>query len=46
MHLQMEAENFSQGGFNDPTSLHGESMTGTSVLKLNFSKIKVTYSRI
>lgn len=46
MHLQMEARNFSQGNFSDPTSLHGESMAGLSVLRVNFSKMKVIYSEI
>ncbi|OGZ05531.1 MAG: hypothetical protein A2845_06000 [Candidatus Lloydbacteria bacterium RIFCSPHIGHO2_01_FULL_49_22] len=46
MHLQMEAQNFAQGNFSDPTGLHGESMAGISVLKTNYTKMKVTYSEI
>jgi len=46
MHIQMEAQKFSQGNFSDPVGLHGESMPGLAVLDLNFSKMKVTYSEI
>ena len=46
MHLQMEAENFSVGDFSDPIGLHGEEMPGLSVLKRNYTKMKVTYSEI
>ena len=46
MHIKMEVSNFSQGNFSDPAGLHGETMASLSVLKTNFSKMKVTYSEI
>lgn len=46
MHLQMEAQNFAKGDFSDPSSLHGETMPGLSVLEVNYPKLKVTYSEI
>lgn len=43
-HLQFEAEQFQQGDFSDPASLHGESMPGLKTLQNQGSKFTVTYA--
>lgn len=43
-HLQKEAELFNQGNFSDPSTLHGESMPGLSVLEKSANKLTVDYS--
>lgn len=43
-HLKKEKELFDSGDFSDPSSLHGGSMPGLSVLEQSADKLKIEYS--
>ena len=43
-HLQKEKELFDNGDFSDPSSLHGESMPGLSVLEQSADRLEVEYA--
>lgn len=44
MHIRMEADAFSAGNFDDPSTLHGGDMPGLAVLQQSAGKFTVTYT--
>ena len=44
MHLQMEAQSFQKGDFQDPAKLHGGNMPGLQDLSSGAAQMKITYS--
>ncbi len=46
MHLQMEAQLFQKGDFQDPAKLHGGNMPGLQALSNGASQIKIVYEDV
>jgi len=45
-HLHMESEQFQQGNYSDPASLHGADMPGLKELRIGATHIKVSYASL
>ena len=45
-HLKKIANDFENGNFSDPTTIHGSDMPGLSTLQANSSKFSITYAEL